>query len=495
MAPEQAGGKTREVGTAADVYALGGILYECLSGQPPFKGPTPTDILIRVLTDDPIPPRQLNPSVPRDLETITLQCLRKEPQKRYASAADLADDLRRFLQGEPIRARPLSLRERVWRRRRRLLAAGLILLVLTLLGIGTYALLGWQRERRDRAFEEALARGVKQTESKNPKEAVDSFTEALRLRPDSSLALAHRGIASFYLGDHDRALGDLAEAVRLDPENALAYRGLGGVFVTLRRYEEAVANLTKAINLDPDQVPPLRNRANAYLHLGKWSLAEDDLKAALGRAPTEPDLYRLRSILDAAQGRWDEAGRDDAWAGSSPDSVLFTRVAAALASGDEKAYCRFRDELVTVADNTGDGTADLGRPFSSSLQAARACALVEAKTAHDQQRLVRLLGQARSRQVRDNVFTLRVQALVWLRTDKVKDAMRLAEAGLKSDPYYSPGINYLLLSIAHNLRSEARDADLALESAIKAGMPVIHIHDTLEYQVLLREARTGRSKP
>jgi len=125
MAPEQTTGRTEDVGTVTDVYALGAILYECLTGRPPFQASTPLDTLLQVRDDDPVSPRRLVPSVPRNLDTICLKCLQKEPHRRYQSAAGLAEDLRRFLAGEPIRARPASLLERTvrWARRRKATAA------------------------------------------------------------------------------------------------------------------------------------------------------------------------------------------------------------------------------------------------------------------------------------------------------------------------------------------------------------------------------------
>jgi WD40 repeat protein len=137
MAPEQADGRSNEIGPAADIYALGAILFDMLTGRPPFRAEKPMDTLRMVIEDEPLPPSRLNPKVPRDLETICLKCLQKRALGRYATALELADDLRRFQEGVPITARPVTRTERLlkWVRRRPALAAVYaLLLVVTVLG-------------------------------------------------------------------------------------------------------------------------------------------------------------------------------------------------------------------------------------------------------------------------------------------------------------------------------------------------------------------------
>jgi serine/threonine protein kinase len=179
MPPEQAGGQMKTLEPTADVYALGAILYELLTGRPPFKAATSLDTILQVLSEEPVPPSRLQPKTPRDLETICLKCLQKTPARRYATAAALAEDLRRFQASEPILARPVGRVERTlkWVRRRPAAAALLAVSVASLLLV--LGVVSWYSAELYRSNQE-LTQGNQQLEAANTevKQQRDNATEA-----------------------------------------------------------------------------------------------------------------------------------------------------------------------------------------------------------------------------------------------------------------------------------------------------------------------------
>jgi WD40 repeat protein len=199
MAPEQADRRLGQVGPAADVYALGVIMYELLTGRPPFDGPTPLVVVRRLLGEEALSPSRLQPGVPRDLVTICLHCLEKEPGKRYASALELREDLRRFLAGEPIRARRIGTLGQLarWSRRNRLTAASLA-------GIGAifltaFGLVSWSYVRS----EDARQKEVKERQRAEEKEQAERWG-----RYRSNIAAAAGALQLQNGGTARRALDD-----------------------------------------------------------------------------------------------------------------------------------------------------------------------------------------------------------------------------------------------------------------------------------------------
>jgi WD40 repeat protein/serine/threonine protein kinase len=207
MAPEQAAGRLREIGVTTDVYALGAILYELLTGRPPFQGETPLSTLQQVIEDDPVAPSKLQRKLSRDLETICLKCLEKDPRQRFPVALALAEDLRRYLSGEPIQARPVGNLERLWRwckRKPALAAAGVLagvaLVAIASLGVGYAFALRLQREqdRTKIALQEAEVQRAlaDQAAGQLRQEQNETRLVSARLALERGLTLCQQGSAS-----------------------------------------------------------------------------------------------------------------------------------------------------------------------------------------------------------------------------------------------------------------------------------------------------------
>jgi tetratricopeptide (TPR) repeat protein len=242
MAPEQAEVQRAAVGPAADVYGLGAILYELLTGRPPFKAASPLETVLQVLHEEPVPPRRFQPRLPRDLETICMTCLHKEPRKRYATAQALAEDLRCFLAGEPIRARPIGMLERgvKWARRRPAVAALIAVSVLALVVVGAGTV--WHQINMSAALQQANAE--RQRADANYREALYLILEfANKLREmdkhPEAVAMMTRAIEkqeTLLQGEQDPQL----RRILLE-----SYAIRGCEYTELRRYREARADLER----------------------------------------------------------------------------------------------------------------------------------------------------------------------------------------------------------------------------------------------------------
>jgi len=340
MAPEQAAGKIKEIGPAADIWALGAVLFEMLTGRPPFKAESPMDTLLQVLYSEPVPPSYLRAKLPADLQTICLKCLEKDIRRRYPTALALAEDLERFLEGRPITARPISTFARTVKWTRRHPAVAALLAVIFLAGTGLLAAsaylnvhlndLAEQREKlRKTADDNAIKAEKSAAEAKKNAEtaeqerdkAVDAkkAEETQRKEAEANFQKARDAVNQMLteVSENDLFAMPSMENVRAellqkalkfhegfqaqkgsDPkvrqQTGLALQQVGDIYALMgnyrvaeAKYRDAIALFTKLKDEKPAEPAYAADLADSYFHLGQ--------------------LYRTRGMLSEAESSYLEA--------------------------------------------------------------------------------------------------------------------------------------------------------------------------------------------
>jgi serine/threonine-protein kinase len=399
MAPEQAAGRHREIGAATDVYALGAILYELLTGRPPFKAESPLETLHQVMGDEPVSPSRLRPKLPRDLETIVLKCLRKEPARRYGGAGELAEDLRRHRDGRPILARPVGPGERLWRwcRRNRTVAAleALVLGLTVALAVGSMVAALWLKTSRDEA---RLQRNRAEGNFREARAAVDdSFTkisesalldapgmQPLRKQLLEGALKYYRGFVS-RLGDRPEARADLAAALdrvaRITSEIGSKEEALDdhikarGIYRALLDAHPGDARLRRELARSIAAIAALRGET------GRREEAVSDYRQALAiqqaLAAADPGDARVQDDLAASESGLGQvleplARVDEALHGYERALAIPERLAAAFPDSP-----RSRSDLALEHARIGRLHRDAGRPEEAIRSCRRAIPIQE----------------------------------------------------------------------------------------------------------------------
>ncbi|KFE62623.1 serine/threonine-protein kinase [Hyalangium minutum] len=515
MSPEQANGDVRQLDRRSDVYSLGATLYDVIAGRPPFVSEVPWKLLLMASMEDPPPLGQVKPGVPKDLETLVMKCLEREPVRRYDSARALAEDLRRVLDGDPILARQASWRERLWKkaRRHKLLTVSLMALGLSALGLGVV----WVEAERHAAKQARLARELGESvkemelflrtayglplhdverERDMVRARLEEIAVHMRASGEAGLGPGHHalGLGQFALGEPGQAREHLEQALAAGYTSASLEYALGRALGELyrraledtRRISSPEERRKKVAQLDQElREPALRHLRAAMgerlevpeyvegliaLYEGHHEVAIARAKAAFAKAPWMYELKKLEGDALFAEGskyRHDAAFDYEKMKGYFERAAQAYQVASEMGRSDpslHRAECELWEKM---------GWADFSRglPPGPSFNAAEAACSRAVRSSSREggalvQRALVLLAQVH---VLSGKFSEHMLPLV-------DEALSVAEAGRRARP--QDVMAHYALAQALFLRTRllyALEREASIEPAIQAYQQVLEL--------------------